>query len=218
MVSRVSFPGSARECTCLRCGAQPRNEGIKIEDQSLDWAAQLTVNPDSLTAFELYNRCFYFYCSAGADPENNPLPAFVENMATDPGTRHVCERGTYWDPDAVDPFTGVRGGCVDFTACYDPENIGTTPCKSDFDTEFGNWLDNFGPNEPDMITGYVDCIIDGYDLDGNLLDNGVALGDTEGVLCCPIWQHGENTYPKFNTEQEKVFNILISKLVTYCYY
>ena len=45
-----------------------------------------------------------------------------------------------------------------------------------------------------------DCVLGGNEFG----EYGILNGDTEEVICCPVWIHGANTYAMTNLEYYKV--------------
>ena len=139
-------------------------------------AAAATVNaqyaPLNTDGYELYAMCRLFYCSNG---KAGDLPAYLPDMENDSYlTRHCCPTETYWDPEAQ--------ACLDFSECYSTDPT-AGPCNYDFNTEFLNWSsDVFNATNP--IWDPEDCVI----------EQELEIENTNEVLCCPVWQGGDNIY------------------------
>ncbi|MBC8500347.1 MAG: PKD domain-containing protein [Nanoarchaeota archaeon] len=139
----------------------------------------LDMEPEGYNPAELYGRCRVYYCSKGQNEITDPLPAFVEDMKTNSEqTRHCCPKGTYWDP--------TTELCEDFSECYNPDPDGQTPCNASFLTEFSLWLEDATGSFWEEGDFYypTDCILE-YELEA---------GNTDNVLCCPIWRFHLQTY------------------------
>ncbi len=148
-------------------------------------ALSLEIGRD-ISVEELVNRCRYFHCSTGQDP-NNPLPAYLDNMEVNAiNTRHVCQIGQYWDPNSIDIESGELGECQDFSECYNPD--GSRDCDYDYNTEFEQWLADAVPYDT-VDPGDTDCFI--------------TTGSPDyynDKACCPIWLHGEQTSDYLDVE------------------
>jgi len=147
---------------------------------SFNYSDSLIATAEALnvSVFELHNRCRFFHCSKGNDP-NNPLPAYVQDMNLDSRlTRHVCKIGRYWDPEYDANNDGVvEGGCRDFGECYFPRDPAQAECQYDYLTEFDQWLLEAMPFDPEVDKDCFDST-PGYN----------------AMACCPIYQNNENTY------------------------
>ena len=169
------------------CGPGTTQSDIVVPQEAIDAIPGINSNPETLplttTAEEAYFRCRFFFCSAGENEGQRPLPVFVDDMIEDGNdTRHCCRIGTYWDP--------ASGSCIEFNECYNKDDFtDSKPCQADFLTEKATWLThnygNFGVLNPPE-----DCVRD------DLIATDIMI-DT---ICCPVWAFNENTYSMTDIE------------------
>ncbi|MAG39136.1 hypothetical protein CMO90_03545 [Candidatus Woesearchaeota archaeon] len=140
----------------------------------------------STDKYELYFNCKYYHCSKGQDPIDTPLPALVEDMQSNSEqARHCCPMGRYWDVNSLT--------CEDFIECYRPDDeFDEFHCQSDFNNNFSGWYSDLNGSYWDE--GHInypdDCI----------LEEEINNGNTDDVLCCPVWMNNENTWEMTDIE------------------
>ena len=174
---------------------------------------------------ELYGACAGFHCSDGQNPQSDPLPAYVENMMQNYNdTKHCCPSGTYWDPE-----TGLCEDFSECYAPYSGDGANPYTCEYDFKTEFDAWIANYyeiianvedlfeldmddviinckalyvGNSQTDQDFNIELCDIINTEIEDqtNCFDLVTVMTGLNPECCCPIWQHGENTYAYTDVE------------------
>ena len=190
-------------CVGTDCSCQ------KPDDIDVNSALYLKAAEKGVSVLELYYRCRGYYCSKGVDPVNNPLPLYVYNMAENSAkTRHVCTLGWYWDPDYDEDDDGIPNPqCTQSDECYNPENPLLKPCHYDFTSEHDDWsvdLDDqfillgISPDDSKKMDKVSDSGATAEELEALKncfrLTPLVKVDEYNPECCCPVWEHGSNTY------------------------
>jgi hypothetical protein len=129
-----------------------------------------------ISVYELIFRCRTLHCSLGEDPENNPLPAYVQDMETNSYlTRTVCPIGSYWGQN---PVSGEYE-CKNRDECYDPNDVQNSDCKHNYNTEFSDWLNDAYPYD---VANEFDCFV-----------SDLAAG-ANTAACCPVFLDMQDTF------------------------